>query len=227
MEFKEIDFREYEKTWCKICNKEQVELLDEITKNKQKGDFYLGYVYIDHYHGLSIFLVGKGIQENDKISFVTKLDELTDYTFAMTNNIIESFDNFKIEKINEVFLESDTKDVIENFIYDEFYSEIAKKNPFIFEFRKDKMLDESRANGYPDSISFLLAKEGFEPELIWGRVEGFHKEDKEVRVVLLNDPYEKAYGLCKGDVCGLVKDLNKFDGYVAITGYKKNKKFKI
>ncbi len=227
MEFKELDFRDSEKKWYKIIEKEEIKIIDEVTKNTQSGDYYLGYVYVDHYQGLSMLLVGKGIETENTIKFVTPLDKLTEYTFAMTNSIISSFDNFRVEKVDENKLDEEIKEIIEEFAHAEFYGEIENKNPYLINFRKDKTLDESRAFQYPDSISFLLAKEGLESELIWGRVEGYHTQDQEVRAVLLNDPFEKEYGLAKGDVVGLIKDPSKFDGYIAVTGYKKNKKFKI
>ena len=227
MDFKNLDFRKCENKWYIIKDKEEVEILDEITKNKQDGDMYVGYIYIDHYQGLSMFLLGKCKIENNKLTFSTKLEKLTENSFAMTNNIICSFDNFRVYNIDNISIQEDIKDVVEEFIYNEFYSEIDKKKHFILDYRKDVLEDVNRANQYPDSISFLLTKEGLENELIWGRVEGYHKGDKEVRAVLLDDPFEKKYNLVKGDVVGLVKGGDKFDGYIAVTGYKKDKKFKI
>lgn len=227
MDFKKIDFRECEKKWYIIKDKEEIEILDEVTKNKQEGNLYIGYVYIDHYQGLSIFLVGKGKIENNEIIFSTKLDELSEKACVITNNIICSFDNFRVYGTSDININTDIKDVVEEFIYNEFYDEIDKKKHFILDYRNDKTQDINRAEQYPDSINLLLSKEGLEPELIWARVEGYHNEDKEIRAVLLDDPFEKEYGLVKGDVVGLIKDESKFDGYIAVTGYKKNKKFKI
>ena len=211
MDFKNLDYRKCEKKWYIVKDKEEVEILDEITKNKQGGNLYIGYIYIDHYQGLSMFLIGKGEIKDRELKFFTTLDDLSTHSFAMTNNIICGFDRFRAYSIEGIAINSDVKDVVEEFIYNEFYDEIETKKPFIIKYRNDENEDINRAEQYPDSISFLLSKDGLEDELMWGRVEGFHPVDKEIRAVLLDDPFEKQYGLCKGDVVGLVKDLEKID----------------
>lgn len=226
MEFKNIEYRECENKWYIIKDLEETKILDEVTKNKDNG-YYIGYVYIDHYAGLSMFLVGKCNIENGLVKFLTPVDKLSESSFALTNNIIESFDNFRVYDINNYSFYGETKEIIEEFIYNEFYKEIENKHPFILEYRKDVNEDINREKNYPDSICFLLKKEGCENELCWARVEGYHKEDKEIRAVLLENPFDEKFGLSKGDVVGLVRKPNIFDGYIAVTGYKKDRKFNI
>jgi len=143
-----------------------------------EGNNLFGYVYIDHTAGVTLEVVKLFDVENGEIIYKDSPSDKSTRIIARLEGIINS------EEIQ----------LLPNELIEELHLEVPEylasyEKPELDEFRLDDSFHEFRGDGFPDDVQILLPPiKGFQPELIWGRVE--KHENDQLTCQLLNQPHQ-------------------------------------
>lgn len=178
--------------WIIIEDYKKYPALKNIAHDFQ-GEDILGYVYIDHEAGITLEIIKFLSRSNDEIIFGDgPLDKNMSLKIRYGQFIDTEFIIQEAEAIGSYRLS--TPDAIK--LYD---------RPDLKAFRNTTIIDNYRAEGYPDDIQILVITERDEikPEMLWARVIAYDSVKKIGHCQVLVKPHQNI-GVHKDETIGFV-----------------------
>lgn len=211
MEVSKYNFREIDRSFFMLEDKENIKLLNKKCKTKIKNDNPLMlYGYIDLEYGIQFRICGNIICENDVLfledRFIKKMYFIEyDFVEKMNFELIDERVYCKINGSKEIHLS-----------VDKFY-----KDNDLIETRNNKQLDSCRDPRLVDDIQFLIINNKAKQEGVWGRI--ISEDNGMVKCVIL-DKVLKIFNLKKGDIVWLkYVERPNFKGLVFVRKERRNK----
>lgn len=211
MKFLDTHFSKLDRKWISIKNKKNIEEIEIAQEKKIKGEFYLGYGYIDHFSGRSIALIGDVKKIGKYYEPTYKPSEIEKNIFKLDDVYIKQSE-LEVEIIEKKYIVKTLRKMIETYIKESFYDTLHKS---IDSYRKDYTIDIFRANHNPDNINVLLKDED-----VWCRI--VEKKKDTLYGILINTPI-KEKDISRDDLLILKLDKNK-NKYVCIENIKPQEK---
>ncbi|MEG0073899.1 MAG: hypothetical protein RR594_02100 [Clostridia bacterium] len=201
MKFEQTDFRDLDRKWVGITTEKNINEIEIAMNEKNNGEIYLGYSYIDHFNGRAIILIGSSKKVLGKYEPTYKPKELSSKLTKIDDVYIKNAE-LDVEIIDKKQINKILVDVIEKYIFDEFYKNLSRD---LHSLRKLASLDVNRAHHCPDNINIYLSKEGLKEENVWCKLEGKYK--KNIKAILINSPSDEKYNIKRMDM--LMLEYNK------------------
>jgi hypothetical protein len=192
-----LAFLNLENKWVTIKNLDKWnQISNSIRQFGFTGNNMIGFIFVDHYEGLSL-VVTRII--DIKNSEITLMENLEDTGVAVIIRY-ETFKNYDIEIIPQEGVDAlglpDKPGSIE-----------IQNNPELEKIRKNEILHPFRGEGFPDEIKILLPPVGdLKPESIWCRVEQY-KEDENIFICELYTGMTQDFKVKPGELVEVVPIL--------------------